>query len=160
MEVSPRRARQIYAQYRRTGEVPALGMPGRPRKEIQDRARISAKAFRRCRTGASRPGRIVAVTARIRIPHNTIHRVLKEEGMAAGHPKKSRKRERIRYGRTHSNSLWHTDYKLLPDGRWFIAYQDGASRFIAGYGVFGEATGSTPRGCSRRPWPSTAGPPL
>ena len=142
MEVSPRRARQIYAQYRRTGEVPALGMPGRPRKEIQDRAKIPVeKAFRQRRTGASKPGQIVAVTARIGVPHNTIHRVLKEKGMAAGHPKKSRRRERIRYERTHSNTMWHADYKLLPDGKWFIAYQDDASRFIASYGVYGEATG-------------------
>ncbi len=37
--------------------------------------------------------------------------------------------------------MWHTDYKLLDDGRWFIAYQDDASRFIVGYGVFSEATG-------------------
>ena len=142
MEVSPRRVQQICAQYRRTGEVPALGMPGRPRKEIQDHVKISVeRAFLQCRTGASRLERIMAVTARIRIPHNAIHRVLKEKGMAVEHPKKSRRRKWIRYERTHSNSLWHTDYKLLPDGRWFIAYQDDASRFIAGYGVFDEATG-------------------
>lgn len=36
--------------------------------------------------------------------------------------------------------VWHTDYKLLDDGGWFIAYQDDASRFIVGYGVFKEAT--------------------
>ena len=27
-------------------------------------------------------------------------------------------------------------YKLLDDGRWFIVYQDDASRFLVGYGVF------------------------
>ncbi len=142
MEVSPRRVQQICAQYRRTGEVPALGVQGRPRKEIQDHVKISVeKAFFQCGTGASRLERIMAVTARIRIPHNTIHRVLKEKGMAVEHPKKSRRRERVRYERTHSNSLWHAGYELLDDGRWFMAYQDDASRFIAGYGVFDEDTG-------------------
>ena len=34
----------------------------------------------------------------------------------------------------------YTDYKLLDDGRWFIEYQDDASRFIVWWGVFGEAT--------------------
>ena len=140
--VSPRRAQQICSRYRRTGEVPALGVRGRPRKVIQGRAKIQAEeAFRQCRTGAARPGWIVAITTRIGVPHNTIHRVLKEKGMAVEHPKKSRRRERIRYARTHSNSLRHTDYKLLPDGRWFTAYLDDASWFISGYGVFGEATG-------------------
>ncbi len=37
--------------------------------------------------------------------------------------------------------MWHADYKLLDDGRWFIVYQDDASWFIVGYGVFSEATG-------------------
>ncbi len=141
MEVLPRRARQIYALCRRTGEVPALGVRDRPRKEIQDHVKISVeKAFRQCRTGASRLERIVAVTARIAVPHNTIHRVLKK-GTAVEHPKKGRRRERIRFERTHSNTMRHADYKLLPDGRWFMACQDDASRFVAGYGVFDEAAG-------------------
>ena len=40
----------------------------------------------------------------------------------------------------HSNSLWHTDYKQLDDGRWFLCYEDDASRFVTGWGVFKEAT--------------------
>lgn len=34
----------------------------------------------------------------------------------------------------------HVGYKQLDDGKWFIAYQDDESRFIVGFGVFGEAT--------------------
>ena len=34
----------------------------------------------------------------------------------------------------------NTDYKQLPDGGWFVSFQDDASRFIVGFGVFGEAT--------------------
>ena len=40
----------------------------------------------------------------------------------------------------YSNSLWHTDYKKLDDGRWLIACQDDAPRFITGWGVFENAT--------------------
>ena len=36
--------------------------------------------------------------------------------------------------------MWHTDYKQLTNGMWFIAYQDDASRFVTGYGVFTNAT--------------------
>ncbi len=54
---------------------------------------------------------------RIGIPHNTIHRILREKGMAAGHPKKSRRRERIRFERTHSKSVRHAGYEQLPDGK-------------------------------------------
>ena len=36
--------------------------------------------------------------------------------------------------------MWHTDWKQLDDGRWFLCYQDDASRFILHHGVFAEAT--------------------
>ena len=52
-----------------------------------------------------------------------------------------REGRRRRAGREYSNSMWHAGYKLLDDGRWVVAYQDDASRFIVGCGIFGEATG-------------------
>ena len=36
--------------------------------------------------------------------------------------------------------MWHTDFKLLDDGRWFLCYKDDASRFVTGYGAFEHAT--------------------
>ena len=36
--------------------------------------------------------------------------------------------------------MWHTDYKHLDDGRWFLCYEDDASRFVTGYGMFEHAT--------------------
>jgi len=77
----------------------------------------------------------------IYIPHNTIHKILKESGIAESHPQKSKRRNWVRFERTYSNSMWHTDYKQLADGRWFLCYLDDASRFITGYGVWNEATG-------------------
>ena len=66
--------------------------------------------------------------------------MLIDNDLAREERKKKQQRKYIRYEREHSNSMWHTDYKQLDDGRWFIAYQDDASRFITGYGVFGHAT--------------------
>ena len=64
--------------------------------------------------------------------------------MAANHPKKRKRRRRVRYERTHSNSLRHTDWKQIRggmhDSRWFLCHQDDASRFVTGYGIFDEAT--------------------
>ena len=65
---------------------------------------------------------------------------MKDAGFADTQPKKSRRRKWIRYEREHSNSMWHTDYKQLDDGRWFLCYEDDASRFVTGFGVFQEAT--------------------
>jgi putative transposase len=72
------------------------------------------------------------------IPHNIIHHILREKGLASEQPKKQRKW--VRYERTYSNSMWHTDWKQLDDGRWLICYEDDASRFIVGYGIFDSAT--------------------
>ena len=36
--------------------------------------------------------------------------------------------------------MWHTDYKHLDDGRWFLCYEDDTSRFVTGYGMFEHAT--------------------
>ena len=54
------------------------------------------------------------------MPHNAVHSILKDSYMATTHPKKSGRRGRIRYGRDHSNSVWHADFVQLDDGRWFL----------------------------------------
>lgn len=74
------------------------------------------------------------------IPHNIIHKILRYKGLASEQPKKQRKRKWVRYERTYSNSMWHTDWKQLDDGRWLICYEDDASRFIVSYGIFDNAT--------------------
>ena len=77
----------------------------------------------------------------IHIPHMTIHNILAEDDCTLRTPKKSRQCKRVRCERKHSNSMWHTNYKQLDDKRWFIAYQDDASRLITGFGVFEHVTG-------------------
>ena len=77
---------------------------------------------------------------RIHIPHNTIHEILMENGLASEESGRKKRRKWIRYERMHSNSLWHTDYKQLDDGRWFLCYEDDASRFVTSWVTFKEAT--------------------
>jgi putative transposase len=66
--------------------------------------------------------------------------VLREMGLASGEPKKRHKKKWIRYERTYSNSLWHTNWKYLDGKGWLIAYLDDASRFVVSYGLFDSAT--------------------
>ena len=54
------------------------------------------------------------------MPHNAVHSILKDNDAATTHPKKSGRRGWIRYGRDHSNSVWHADFVQLDDGRWFL----------------------------------------
>ena len=74
------------------------------------------------------------------IPYNRIRRILRDEDLASEQPKKSKRRKWIRFERTYSNSMRHTDYKQLDNGRWFLCYEDDASRFVTGYGVLEHAT--------------------
>ncbi len=60
--------------------------------------------------------------------------------LASDEPKKQHRKKWIRYERTYSNSLWHTDWKYLDGKGWFIAYLDDASRFVVSYGLFDSAT--------------------
>ena len=74
------------------------------------------------------------------IPKGVIHTIPLESSEAVEHKNNQKRRKWIRYERKHSNSMWHTDYKQLDDGRWFISYEDDASRFVTGWGVFDKAT--------------------
>ena len=90
--------------------------------------------------GAAELQDIIRMRTGMNIPHGAIHLILRQENMAKRQEKKSKKRKWVRYEREHSNSLWHTDYKQMQDGRWFICYLDDASRFVTAYGVFEHAT--------------------
>ena len=142
MKISVRHVQRIHARCLRTGAVPVLRDSGRPRrKATPQETRLVLDAHGRYCCGAVYLEWIIENTAGIHIPHNLIHRILRDSGLASEESAKQARRSWVRYERTYSNSMWHTDYKLLDDGRWFIAYQDDASRFIVAYGVFAEATG-------------------
>lgn len=141
MKVCGRWVQKLYSRYLETGEIPVLKKPGRPKRVItEDMRKTVSECFKTYRIGAVGLENVLN-TRGTHIPHNTIHMIMIDGGMATKRLKKARKHKYLRYERTHSNSMWHTDYKLLDDGRWFIAYMDDASRFITGYGVFEEATG-------------------
>ena len=76
----------------------------------------------------------------IKIPYGAIFQILRAADISKKEPKKSKRRTWIKYEREHSNSLWHTDWKQLDNGEWVICYQDDASRFVTGHGVFKHAT--------------------
>ena len=143
MGVSISWVKKLWARYRSTGPS-RMTYPcrmGRPVKSLPGRKEHSAVL----QASTDRPGgssfiHDLLCEYGINISQRGIHRILLEAGSSERQPGKSGQRKWVRYERTYSNSMWHTDYKLLDDGRWFIAYQDDASRLIVGYGVFDHAT--------------------
>ena len=140
--VSRRRIEQLWQAYTRDGVIPTLKKPGRPRNasiSLRDAALI-LETYDRLKVNALTLQRALKHTRGVNLPHNKIHAILKENGRALPQPSKQKRRKCVRYEREHSMSLWHMDWKQLPDGRWWIAAEDDASRLIVGYGVFQEAT--------------------
>jgi len=140
--VSRRRIEQLWQTYKRDRAIPVLKKPGRPGKvsiSLKD-ATLILEAYDRLKVNALTLESILKKRYGLSLPHNRIHMVLKENGRALPQPSKQTRRKWVRYEREHSMSLWHTDWKQLSDGRWWIAYMDDASRLIVSYGVFQEAT--------------------
>ena len=140
MGISIRRVRQLYSLYRKSGAIPVLGRPGRPRTPITGSERaVIRETYGRYKLCACYLEKILYAHG-IKINHRRIHQVLREEGLAVSEPHKQRRRRWIRYEREHSNSLWHTDWHQIKDqrwkGQWLICYEDDASRFMTGYGVY------------------------
>ena len=140
--VSVRWIQKLWKRYKKKDRIVFPETMGRPKKSTSGRREHSAvlSAISKTRHGAFILERVVKDFIGIHIPHNTIHKMLRDADIAENQPKKSKRRKWVRYERTFSNSMWHTDYKQLDDGRWFLGYLDDASRFMAGYGVFQEAT--------------------
>ena len=140
--ISVRWVQKLWRRYKDKDEIEFPIPMGRPKGCAPGRQEHSAilSAASDGTHGAAALERVLKLLRGIHIPHNALHKVLKDAGFAVSQPRKSGRRKWIRYEREHSNSLWHTDYKQLDDGRWFICYEDDASRFVVGYGVFDEAT--------------------
>jgi putative transposase len=140
-KVSVRRVQQLYSRYRKDHQLPVLGRAGRPSKPITgDEIRLVREAYSKYRANAWYLSKYINKTYNVRINHNRIHRIMVSEGMSSEEARKKQRRKWIRYEREHSNSLWHTDWHEIKDPRWkgkqLIVYEDDASRFVTGYGVF------------------------
>ena len=121
--VSRRRIEQLWQAYRATGVLPALKKVGRPTKtsiSLRDAALI-LEAYDRLKVDALTLENVLKHTHGLNLPHNRIHTILKENGRALPQESKQRRRRWVRYEREHGMSLWHTDWKQLPHGCWWIA---------------------------------------
>jgi len=141
MGVSSIWVKKIWRRYRDGGRIPELKKPGRRCVEVGDEEmRLIQDVYSKYEVNALTLEHVMDFEYGRHIPHNRIHRVMKALGLAKEEPRKQGRKKWIRYERKYSNSLWHTDWKLLDGYGWIIAYLDDASRFTVGYGLFNEAT--------------------
>ena len=133
--ITPRHARRLYSQYKGLkpyliGTV-RLQKPGRKPTPIGDYERkVVLQMYEKMPLCAIKMEKYHELLGIPRIPHNRIHRILTEAGLARPTKKKIRRRKWVRYERKHSNSLWHADFSDAEDGKQVIAYIDDASRKV------------------------------
>ncbi len=144
--ITTRRLRQLWTQYRSTGQMPTLSQPGRPTTPRDPGEEdLVLEAYKKHHVCAVVLEHLIQKDHSTRIPHNRIHTILIKHGYAKKTPRKQRKRRWVRYERKHSMSLWHLDWfalgKIAPSlGRWLLVVQDDASRRVMGFGVFDQPT--------------------
>ena len=96
--VSGSRIRQIWRQYRNTMTVPILAKPGRPSRSIT-KEEISAVVgiYKEYPCSAVVLETILENRHGIKIPHNRIHKILKNHRLASNDTNKQRRRKWIKY---------------------------------------------------------------
>jgi len=140
MHISPRWVRELYRVHQETGQYVFPKKPGRkPRLVSDEEINLILETREKHPISGALALEKILDSKGIHIPHNRIHRILKEEGLAREEPRKQRRRKWIRYERRYSNSLWHADWFEQHKDQ-IILFEDDASRFITGYGVFRNAT--------------------
>ncbi len=143
-KITPRHARRLYQKYgniqpyklNRSVCLQRCGRRSERPSEEEIRAVLDVK--REMGFGACNIEKALSERG-IRIPHNRIHRILLENGLANNEPKKGKRRKWIRYERRHSNSMWHADWTHYKGGN-ILFYEDDSSRLITGYVLSKNAT--------------------
>ena len=139
--VTPRHVRRLYKRFK---DVPItytkLTRPGRPPLPSSEFEINSVREVKENYGFGAVNIEGVLSEKGINISHNRIHRILIDLNLANNEPKKQKRRKWIRFERTYSNSLWHTDYHELDNGKYIIPFEDDASRLITGYGIFRNET--------------------
>jgi putative transposase len=138
MNITPQWTRELHRQYHTTSQYPYPKKSGRkPRPITKEEKKTVLEIRQQHPLNAVTLEKILAEQG-IHISHNRIHQILKQEGIAKDEPHKQRRRKWVRYERRFSNSLWHADWFEEPHEQ-IILFEDDASRFITGYGVFSNA---------------------
>jgi putative transposase len=136
-EVTPRRIRQLVAEYRKTGEVPTLSKERRPKTFLTEEQKLLVeKAYEESRLSATLLRLHIQKKYAVSIPHNKIHAYLKQKGLAYPDEKKQKQRKYCRYQRDHSGSLIHLDWHEREDGVKVLPIIDDASRKILAIGEY------------------------
>ena len=128
--ISVRRVNQVWKAYLTQGQVPELRQAGRPAKSIEPwEVQLVKDTYATYRVSACMLEKVIDRDYQKHIPHNRIHKILLQEGLAEKGKYMQRKKKYIRYERRHSLTAVHLDWfqDEVADA-WALPVIDDASR--------------------------------
>ena len=76
--------------------------------------------------------RLAKILSHLKLSHDTINRVLQEEGLTRKEGNRGQRVKYVRFQRKHTNSLWHIDDSEFGEKGKIIAVIDDCSRYCLG----------------------------
>jgi putative transposase len=153
MKVSIRTVNRVWGHWMKNKEPLAPKRFGRPNTSLSEADKcLILEIHKEQNSGARRLEVVIKHKYGRHIPHNAIHEVLLENGLAEENAKKKKRRKPyIRYEREHSLSLVHLDWHTSRiNGKEVCVVLDDSSRFILAGGEFAVATAETSIGLVRK----------
>jgi putative transposase len=144
MKISIRTVNRVWGHWMKYKEPLAPRKFGRPKTNLNESDKLLVlKIHKEQNSGARRLEKIIEHKYGRHIPHNAIHEVLLENGLANENQKKKKRRKPwIRYERKHSLTAVHLDWHTSRiNGKEVCVVLDDSSRFILSGGEFPAATG-------------------
>jgi putative transposase len=145
MKLSPSSVKRVWMYWTKTKMPLSIKKFGRKSKTLDaDSIELILKINKEQNLGARRLEKIIEFQHGLHIPHNAIHNVLLDHGLANKNRNKSKRRKPwIRYERDHSLSLVHLDWHTSNhDGKkvYVCVVLDDSSRCILAGGEFDAET--------------------
>jgi len=146
MKVSISTVKRVWMYWLKNREAMPINKSGKKKKELDDDTRSQIiKIHKEQKLGARRLEKVLEFKYNKHVPHNAIHRVLLEEGLAEENKKKKKRRKPwIRYERDHSLTAVHLDWHTSKINRKEVCIVlDDSSRCILAGGEFDAAMAQT-----------------
>jgi len=146
MKVSVSTVKRVWMYWLKNREAVPIKKSGRKKKEVDDDTRfLIIEIYKEQKLGARRLEKVLRYKYNRQVPHNTIHEVLLEEGLAQENKKKKNRRKPwVRYERKHSLTAVHLDWHTSKVNRKEVCIVlDDSSRYVLAGGEFDAATAQT-----------------
>jgi transposase len=146
MKVSVSSVKRVWMYWLKNREAVSINKSGKKKKDMdKDTRSLIIEIHKEQKLGARRLEKVLEFKYSKHIPHNAIHKVLLEEGLAEENKKKKKRRKPwIRYERIHSLTAVHLDWHTSKINRKEVCIVlDDSSRCILAGGEFDAATAQT-----------------